>query len=100
MIARVWHGLVPASKSDEYLRLMRTVAIPDYQSVPGNRGAFCLHQADGDKVHFIMLTFWDSRNAIAKFAGDDIDKAKYYDFDRNFLIEFEPHVQHYEVCKD
>jgi len=42
MIARVWQGMVPMSKSSEYLRLMRTVAIPEYKSVPGNRGAFAL----------------------------------------------------------
>jgi hypothetical protein len=27
----------PAAKSDEYLNLMRTVAIPDYRSTAGNK---------------------------------------------------------------
>jgi hypothetical protein len=36
MITRIWHGATPATKSDEYLNLMRTVAIPDYRSTPGN----------------------------------------------------------------
>jgi heme-degrading monooxygenase HmoA len=60
MIARIWNGMVPISKSSEYLRLMRTVAIPDYKSVPGNRGAFALHRVEGENAHFIMLTFWES----------------------------------------
>ena len=38
MVTRIWHGATPAAKSDEYLNLMRTVAIPDYRSTPGNRG--------------------------------------------------------------
>jgi hypothetical protein len=38
MITRIWHGATPATKSDEYLNLMRTVAIPDYRSTPGNEG--------------------------------------------------------------
>lgn len=38
MITRIWHGATPAIKSDEYLNLMRTVAIPDYRSTPGNKG--------------------------------------------------------------
>jgi hypothetical protein len=42
MITRIWHGATPASKSDEYLNLMRTVAIPDYRSPPGNKGAYAL----------------------------------------------------------
>ena len=97
MIARMWHGEVPTEKSEEYLRLMRTVAIPDYKSVPGNRGAYVLCEASPNTTRFITLTFWESREAIAKFAGDDIEIAKYYDFDRDFLIALEPRVKHYEV---
>jgi hypothetical protein len=32
MVTRIWHGSTPGAKSDEYLNLMRTVAIPDYRS--------------------------------------------------------------------
>jgi len=32
------------------------------------------------------LTFWESREAIAQFAGENIDVTKYYDFDRGFLL--------------
>ena len=97
MIARMWHGRVPISKSDEYLKRMRTIAIPDYKSTPGNRGAFALRQTEGDVARFVMLTFWESREAIARFAGNNIEAAKYYDFDRDFLLELEPSVKHYEI---
>ncbi len=97
MIARTWHGAVPLAKSDAYLELMRNVAIPDYTKTPGNRGAFVLHRVDGDVAHFIMLTYWDSLDAVRGFAGDDVSVAKYYDFDAGYLIELEPTVQHYEV---
>ena len=30
MIARIWHGMVPLSKRDEYLDLMRRIALPEY----------------------------------------------------------------------
>jgi heme-degrading monooxygenase HmoA len=100
VVARIWHGAVPVSKSDEYLELMRCVAIEDYTRVPGNRGAFVLHRPAGDVVHFITLTFWESREAIRAFAGDDIEAAKYYEFDSHFLLECEPRVQHYDVFGD
>ena len=100
MIARIWHGMVPASKSDEYLKRTRSVAIPDYRSITGNRSAFVLRRMEGDVAHFITLSFWESRDAIAKFAGEKIDVAKYYDFDRDFLLEFEPFVSHYEIYED
>jgi heme-degrading monooxygenase HmoA len=100
MIARVWHGTVPASKSEEYLRRLRSVAIPDYRSVTGNLGAFVLRHLDGDVAHFLTLSFWESRERIVSFAGENIDVAKYYDFDRDFLLEFESYVKHYELYGD
>jgi heme-degrading monooxygenase HmoA len=53
-------GATPATKSDEYLNLTRTVAIPDYRSTPGNRGAYALRRIEGDTAHFLMVTFWES----------------------------------------
>jgi hypothetical protein len=97
MIARRWHGIVPTDKADAYFRLMLDVAIPDYRSVAGNRGAWCLQRPDGDVVHFEMLTFWDDLDVIEGFAGTPVDAAKYYDFDDDFLIEKEAHVLHFEV---
>lgn len=97
MITRIWHGATPATKSDEYLNLMRTVAIPDYHSTPGNKGAFALRRIEGDTAHFLRVTFWESEAAIRAFAGDDISVAKYYDFDKDFLLELEPCSTHYET---
>jgi heme-degrading monooxygenase HmoA len=64
MVTRIWHGATPATKSDEYLTLMRTVAIPDYRSTPGNKGAYALRRVEGDTAHFLMVTFWESEDAI------------------------------------
>ena len=97
MIARRWHGRVPAEKAEEYLRLMEQVGLPDYRSTDGNRGAWCLHRREGDVVHVEMFTFWDDGAAIRRFAGDDLLKAKYYDFDPVFLLELEPEVTHFDV---
>ena len=87
----------PLHKSDEYLNLMRTVAIPDYRSTPGNKGAYAHRRIEGDIAHFLMVTFWESEDAIRAFAGDDISVAKYYDFDKGFLLELEPASTHYET---
>jgi hypothetical protein len=97
MIARRWQGRVPAGKAAEYLALMRDVALADYRSTRGNEGAWCLHRREGDLVHVEMLTLWEDETAIRRFAGEDMDAAKYYDFDAGFLIEMEPDVVHFEV---
>ena len=97
MITRIWHGRTAAAKADEYLELMRSIAIPDYRSTPGNQGAYALRRIEGDVAHFLMITLWESEDAIRAFAGDDISVAKYYDFDKNFLLEMEPASTHYET---
>lgn len=97
MIVRNWHGRVPAAKAAAYLDLMRDVAIPDYSKTPGNLGAWALSRTEGDIVHVEMLTFWTDLAAIRAFAGEDVEKAKYYDFDADYLLEMEPTVRHYEA---
>ena len=90
--------MVPASKADGYLNLMRRIALPEYLATRGNCGAWCLYRTEADVTHFEMLTFWDDTDAIKRFAGDDYNLAKYYDFDPDYLLEMEAHVRHYEVA--
>ena len=44
-----------------------------------------------------MLTFWDDVDAIKRFAGENYERARYYEFDDDFLVEKEPFVVHFEV---
>lgn len=97
MIVRMWHGRVPTAKADAYREFLNERAIPDYRSVPGNISVHILERPEGDITRFITMTFWESLEAIKGFAGDDVETAKYYPEDKDFLLEFEPKVVHYEV---
>ena len=97
MIVRMWHGRVPADKAKAYRAFLNERAIPDYQSVAGNLGVYILERPDGPVTHFITVTFWESLDAIGGFAGEDVETAKYYPEDQDFLLEFEPAVVHYRV---
>ena len=66
MIGRIWHGAVPVEKSDAYFEKMRTVALPGYRRVDGNRGAWVMRRIEGDVAHFDMLSFWDDVDAIKR----------------------------------
>ena len=86
-----------ASKASAYREFLNRRAIPDYRATPGNISAHILERQEGDVSHFMTLTFWESLTVIQKFAGDDVARAKYYSEDKEFLLEFEPTVVHYEV---
>ena len=98
MIVRMWHGRVPTEKARRYRDFLNARAIPDYRSVPGNISVHILERADGAVTHFVTMTFWDDMASIRGFAGADVNTAKYYAEDRDFLLEFEPTVLHYEVA--
>ncbi len=97
VICRIWHGTTAASKADAYAAFLERRAIPDYRSVPGNLSASVLRRDEADISHFLTITYWDSEASIRAFAGDDVLRARYYSEDREFLLDFEPLVQHFTV---
>lgn len=97
MIVRMWHGRVLTARAKAYREFVIGRAIPDYRSVEGNLSVHILERTEGEITHFITLTFWKDMESIKGFAGDDVEAAKYYPEDRDFLLEFEPKVVHYEV---
>ena len=97
MICRRWHGITPRSKADAYEAFLEQRAVPDYHSVPGNLSVAVLRRDESELTHFMTVTRWDSEESIRAFAGDELLKAKYYPEDRDFLLEFEPKVQHFVV---
>ena len=97
MIARTWHGVVPRDKGDAYFEYLKETGLRDSRATFGNNGIQILRREIGDKVHFIFITFWDSYESIRKFAGDIPERARYYPQDKDYLLELEPLVDHYEV---
>jgi len=97
MIARLWRGRVPLAQADAYEGYLHRTGIPDYLATAGNRGAWILRRAEGEVCHFLLITLWDSMQAIEAFAGVPADRARYYPEDDEFLLEREPAVVHYDV---
>jgi heme-degrading monooxygenase HmoA len=97
MIARIWRGVVPLEKAQAYAAYLSDFGVRDYQAYPGNRGVQLLQRTDGGRVHFLLLSLWESRESIEAYAGPDIDRAHYYAYDRECLIDPAPCVEHFEV---
>ena len=100
MIARMWTGTVRHDDAEAYADYIRDTGLAEYAETPGNRGAWMLRRDDGDRTEFITLSFWDSEEAIRRFAGDDIEAAVYYPEDDRYLIDRGPRVRHYVVSHE
>lgn len=99
MIARVWHGVTQATVADEYLEYLNATGVPELRATEGNQGVYVLRRTEAENSHFLLISFWDSIESIQRFAGEDVQQARYYPKDRDYLLELEPEVTHYEAFK-
>jgi heme-degrading monooxygenase HmoA len=98
-IARVWRGVVPTEKADAYFHYLVDFGFRDYRTYPGVRAVYLLRRTEEAQVQFVLLSFWNSRQAIVAYAGANIEQARYYAYDLECLIDPAPNVEHYEVCR-
>jgi heme-degrading monooxygenase HmoA len=100
MIARSWRGTTRAEDADAYVEYLERTGFSEYRRTPGNRSVLGLRRIVNDRAEFLLISLWDSEEAIRNFAGEDIEKAVFYPEDERFLIERDNNVSHYEVVFD
>lgn len=97
MIIRIWRGWTRPEDEDAYTEYVLSTGIAAYKATPGNLGAHVASRPDGDRTEFVAISFWESRDSIAAFAGDDIGKAVFYPEDDRYLVDRETTVKHFTV---
>ncbi len=71
------------------------------RSTSGNLGVTVLRRTQDGKTEFLVMSVWQSVEAIQKFAGEDYQKAIIImPRDREYLLEVEPNVLHYEIVPE
>ncbi|MBA2459719.1 MAG: antibiotic biosynthesis monooxygenase [Gemmatimonadales bacterium] len=98
MIARVWRGVASAAQADAYLRHVAGSVFPALARLAGQRGGWVLKRETAGQVEFLVVSFWDSLDAIRTFAGPDPERAVVEPAARALLAEFDEVVRHYEVA--
>jgi heme-degrading monooxygenase HmoA len=97
MIARQWKGATRASDADAYVDYLGRTGFSEYERVAGHRRTIALRRIHGDRAEFVILSLWDSMDAIRRFAGDDVDRAVFYPEDDRYLVERDEQVTHFDV---
>ena len=97
MIARTWRGSVRARDAESYVEYLKRTGFAAYAATPGNLGVIGLRRMIDDRAEFLLVTLWDSEDAIRRFAGERPEEAVFYPEDERFLIERDEHVDHFEV---
>lgn len=98
MILREWRAEVRAELRDEYVDYVRRTGLAGYRSSPGNLGAeIAVRDLDQQRSEIVTLSYWRSIDDIRAFAGETIDRARYYPEDDRYLLTRPEFVAHYEV---
>jgi heme-degrading monooxygenase HmoA len=100
MIIREWRGRASPSKAEAYPLHFRAKVLPELSHIPGFLGVHLSWRTVDDKIEFLVLTRWRSIEAIEGFAGRDIATAIVEPGAVEALLDFDAHVQHYEVIED
>ncbi|HEU4662489.1 MAG TPA: antibiotic biosynthesis monooxygenase [Dokdonella sp.] len=97
MIARIWRGITPAERADAYIAHLGETLLKAAAATPGNRGVTVLRRLQGEHSEIVLITLWDSMDAVRAFAGENPERSVYDPEDENYLLDMEPLVRHYEV---
>jgi len=96
-ILRTWRGWTTAADARRYVDYIAQTGYPGLRETPGNLAVLGLLRIRGDRAEHVVMSLWESEEAIRRFAGEDIGRAVFYPDDDNYLVEKEEHVDHFEV---
>ncbi|HYW25416.1 MAG TPA: antibiotic biosynthesis monooxygenase [Terriglobales bacterium] len=98
MIARVWRGWAAPAGAGAYERYFRGTLSPELLGIPGCAGAHLLRRPDGDEVELSTIVWFESLDAVRRFAGADAERAVVSEHAQGLLTRYEHRVVHYEVA--
>lgn len=96
VVAREWKGRVAPARADEYYRYLLG-GVTKIRSIPGSLGVEVMRRDEAGAVEYTVISYWESREAIKAYAGQDIEKPHHLPKDRELLLELPTRVLHYDV---
>jgi heme-degrading monooxygenase HmoA len=100
MIIREWRGRAAPGKAEDYPAHFRRTVLPELRGNTGFCGAYLSQRRTSGYIEFLVLTRWQSMEAIRAFAGADPERAVVEPGAVTALIDFDADVRHYEVLED
>jgi heme-degrading monooxygenase HmoA len=100
MIIREWRARALPDREDAYPRHFRDHVIPELRNCAGFLGAHLSRRLCGDRVEFLLLTRWQSMDAVHAFAGASAGRAVLAPGAVAAVVDFDDTVTHYEVVEE
>jgi heme-degrading monooxygenase HmoA len=97
MIARHWRGWTKPEDADAYETLLTGKVLPELKNIEGYHGGYVFRHNRSDEVEFVVINFFDSLEAVQRFAGPDYSTAVFEPEAKQLLSRIENFATHYEV---
>jgi heme-degrading monooxygenase HmoA len=98
MIARVWRGWTTSGDGDAYEGLLRVEVFPGLSAgVAGFRGGYVLRRDRDGEAEFLVVTLFESLEAVRAFAGRDYEVPVIEPEARRLLVRGDERAAHYET---
>ena len=90
-IARIWRGSTTTARADEYARYLYEHGIRPLEAKA--LGVQLLREDRATESEFVTISYWESVEAMSRFAGADPRRIHHLERDPEFLIELPRSVQ-------
>ena len=94
-IARIWRGRTTSAKADEYAQYLYEHGIKPLEKKA--LGVQLLREDREGETEFVTISYWESVEAMSRFAGKDPRRIHHLERDAEFLIELPKAVQILEL---
>jgi hypothetical protein len=94
-IARIWRGRTTRARADEYATYLYEHGIRPLEEKA--LGVELLREDRETESEFVTISYWESVQAMSRFAGPDPRRIHHLERDPEFLIEMPQGVQVLEI---
>jgi hypothetical protein len=93
----MWRGQARRENADGYVAHLEGSVLPELRQIEGFQGVYLLRRDVGEEVEFVVLTLWDSMEAVGKFAGPNPEVAIVAPVAQALLSDYDTGVKHFEA---
>lgn len=97
MISRNWTGLCKKESASDYILHLRKDTFRKIKTINGFIRASILKREVSDGIEFLIVTEWQSLDAIKQFAGEDHDTAVVPPTVQEMMVRYDEKVKHYDI---
>ncbi|MGZ3514162.1 MAG: antibiotic biosynthesis monooxygenase family protein [Thermodesulfobacteriota bacterium] len=99
-ISRHWKGVAKPEEADHYIHHLQNETFPELARIEGFIEASILKRPIGEGTEFLIVTTWQSIEAIRNFAGESATTAVVPPPVQLMMVEYDREVAHYEIVEE